>query len=256
MNAKKIIIVASPGELTNILYHGISKRYEINKVVIEEKPPLTAILKRRIKKKGVVKVIGQLTFRLFIYTILRAFSKKRIQEIQTEYDLSIKSIPSEKITYVTSINTTETIALLQKLSPELIVVSGTRIISEKVLSSVNAEWFNIHTGITPLYRGVHGGYWAITNHDKENCGVTIHKVDKGIDTGSILAQNIIRPQKNDNFYTYPYLQYAIGIHLFHEVITNFYTNTLSPLPAKTASRLWHHPTAWEYLYNYLFRRAQ
>ena len=41
----------------------------------------------------------------------------------------------------------------------------------------------MHAGITPQYRGVHGGYWAVVNNDPEHCGVTIHFVDKGIDTG-------------------------------------------------------------------------
>jgi folate-dependent phosphoribosylglycinamide formyltransferase PurN len=72
---------------------------------------------------------------------------------------------------------------LKAINPDLVIVNGTRIISKKVLSSINSKFVNIHVGITPKYRGVHGTYWALVNNDVENSGVTVHFVDEGIDTG-------------------------------------------------------------------------
>jgi methionyl-tRNA formyltransferase len=48
--------------------------------------------------------------------------------------------------------------------------------------------WGVHAGITPRYRGTHGGYWVLLNNDPGHCGVTIHLVDPGIDTGSIVAR--------------------------------------------------------------------
>ena len=88
------------------------------------------------------------------------------------------------------------------------LVNGTRIISKKTLESVPATFINIHTGITPAFRGVHGGYWAMATGKKNLFGTTVHYVDTGVDTGGIIEQVFIEPPKQDNFYTYPYLQYA------------------------------------------------
>lgn len=46
--------------------------------------------------------------------------------------------------------------------------------------------YNFHPGILPEYRGAATFSWAIINGEKE-VGVTLHKIDEGIDTGDILA---------------------------------------------------------------------
>jgi methionyl-tRNA formyltransferase len=45
---------------------------------------------------------------------------------------------------------------------------------QRKYSSINSKFVNIHVGITPKYRGVHGTYWALVNNDVENSGVTVH----------------------------------------------------------------------------------
>jgi len=45
--------------------------------------------------------------------------------------------------------------------------------------------FNFHHGILPHYRGVGTHSWAIINEESD-FGVTLHEVDKGIDTGPII----------------------------------------------------------------------
>src|SRR5690606_24425483 len=95
--------------------------------------------------------------------------------------------------WVPSVNATQCIDLVQKIEPDIVVVNGTRIISKKVLDAVPVSFINTHVGITPKYRGVHGAYWALACGDTDNCGVTVHLVDKGIDTGGILKQAVIAP---------------------------------------------------------------
>lgn len=102
---------------------------------------------------------------------------------------------------VTSINDSRVAELLDELAPDLVIVSGTRIIRAPVLRAAPAM-INIHAGITPLYRGAHGAVWAVIKEDPENVGVTVHRIDPGIDTGSILRQVYIAfdPQ-SDNLLT-------------------------------------------------------
>lgn len=49
--------------------------------------------------------------------------------------------------------------------------------------------YNIHFSKLPAYRGVGMAVWPILNGEKET-GVTLHKIDAGIDTGEIIAQRI------------------------------------------------------------------
>ena len=88
---------------------------------------------------------------------------------------------------VESINDPSVIEVLKQANPELVVVLGTSIIKEPVLAAAPC-FVNLHAGITPLYRGSHGQFWAVLNRDFDNIGTTLHVIDKGIDTGAILKQ--------------------------------------------------------------------
>ena len=90
--------------------------------------------------------------------------------------------------HVESVNDPETIRLLRTMQPTVIVVNGTRIISSEVLDAVDCPFINTHAGITPRFRGVHGGYWALVEGRPEMVGTTVHLVDEGIDTGGVLAR--------------------------------------------------------------------
>ena len=145
---------------------------------------------------------------------------------------------------VASVNDGRTVALLKEFSPRVVVVNGTRILDENLLNATSAVFLNTHVGITPLYRGVHGGYWALAVGDPEHCGVTVHKIDKGIDTGAIVAQALIKPTAADNFSTYPLLQIANAIPLLRQAIRDALDGKLETLPAPVGkSQLWSHPTA-------------
>lgn len=111
----------------------------------------------------------------------------------------------------------------------------------------------MHVGITPKYRGVHGGYWALANQDKDNCGVTVHFIDKGIDTGEVISQARINPDKKDNFTTYPLLQQIKGIELMKKVIRDIAENNIETFKPDLESKLWTHPTMFNYLFNRVFK---
>ncbi len=209
----KIILLTGKWDTTPIVYNFLKHHFGTSLVIMEDAVSKKVFLKKRINKLGWFTVAGQVLFQLFVANPLRMGSKKRISEILKEYQLSNTTIASSEIIHVSSVNADDCLRQLQKLKPDLVVVHGTRIISKKILQNVNSLFINIHAGITPRYRGSHGAYWALANADKDNCGVTVHLIDAGIDTGNILAQKRITLSDKDNFVTYPYLQLAEGLRL-------------------------------------------
>ncbi len=150
---------------------------------------------------------------------------------------------------VKSVNDPTCKKIIQKQNPDVVVVIGTRIISMEILNAIPAPFLNIHAGITPKYRNVHGAYWALVNNDVENCGVTVHLVDAGIDTGAVIFQESIKRTEQDNFVTYPFLQLAEGIKGLKQALHDIEENKLITKTAGKESNIWHHPTLWQYLYN-------
>lgn len=252
-----IVILSGPGHDSRALYNALKYSFIIDKVIIEKKVSRLKILQRRLKRLGLSIVFGQILFVIFIQPLLELIKRNRILEILAENDLVFNDLPNDIIVHVDSVNGTDTIELLQMINPFVVCVSGTRILSKELLNSVKATFINLHVGITPQYRGVHGAYWALVEDDIENCGVTVHIVDEGIDTGGVLYQSRIKLSPSDNFVTYPYLQLAEGIKLMKQAICDSLSNELKILDfSHRNSKLWYHPTAFNYIYNYYKRKIK
>jgi len=254
---KKIVLLCTECYSTTALYHYINKDYPVQAIITEEPLRGLALARRRFKRLGFFRVCGQIAFSLLVVPWLNLFSKKRVKEIQRSYSFEEKPLPAKNVSHFDNVNEEVCIAILAKLDPAIVLVNGTRIISKKVLDRCKAVFINIHAGITPQYRGVHGGYWALVNNDPEHCGVTIHLVDKGIDTGGILYQQKIQVTRMDNFTTYAYLQLGEGLPLIKKAVEDVFSNRLTPQQhAATPSKLWYHPTIWQYMYQRLFKRKR
>lgn len=249
MKNGKIVMLAGEGESTNIVYNALTAKFSIDKVIMEEPVPRSQFLKSRVKRLGLVKVLCQLLFKVSIIPLLKRRSQRRILEIKRSYGLFDEPVKQCDLVRVRSVNDQETLALLRQLNPEVVVVNGTRIISKRLLESIPARFVNMHAGITPLYRGVHGAYWSLVDGRKESCGVTVHLVDPGIDTGNILHQGLVVPSDADNFITYPYLQLASGIPLLVKSVGEIVNGMLQVKdPPEGASKLWSHPGFFEYIW--------
>lgn len=254
---KKIVLLCTECYSTTALYNYINKDYPIEAIITEEPLRGMALAKRRFKRLGFFRVSGQIAFSMLIVPILNFFSRSRIKEIKQSYFFDQSALPGEKITHFSTVNDEDCIVMMEKVNPDIVLVSGTRIISKKMLERCKAVFINMHAGITPQYRGVHGGYWAVANNDKDNCGVTIHLVDKGIDTGGILYQSKINLTGKDNFTTYPFLQLGEGLPLLKRSVEDALNGQLKSKPnSLLPGKLWYHPTIWQYLYNRIFRNKK
>lgn len=157
--------------------------------------------------------------------------------------------PPDAIHRFHSVNSSDTSKVLRSLRPAVVVVHGTRILARSTLRSTASIFLNLHAGITPEYRGVHGGYWALVEGKPEKVGSTVHLVDEGIDTGRVVERVVFRTESRDNFATYPYLHLRAGIPPLLRAVTSI----LDGVPLKpqaeigTKSVLRYHPTLWGYL---------
>lgn len=249
ISESRILLVCTDCTNTRILYHGIKNEIPVTHIITEQPVSRKHLIKRRIRKLGWWTTASQLLFQAVAVPLIRMRSSTRIKNILGKGGLDSSPMPEDRIIRVPSVNSDEFTDHLRSIQPDLILVNGTRIISAKTLASIQCPIINVHVGITPLYRGVHGAYWALSGKDREHCGVTVHRVDKGIDTGGILAQATIAPGPRDNFVTYPYLQMEKAIDLVRKVIPAMLDGTLVPARAPEGkSKLWYHPTIWQYLY--------
>lgn len=82
----------------------------------------------------------------------------------------------------------EALALLRGYEPELIVVAAFgQILPKELLDMPTYGCINVHASLLPKYRGAAPIQWAILNGDAVT-GVTIMRMDVGLDTGDMIAK--------------------------------------------------------------------
>jgi methionyl-tRNA formyltransferase len=105
------------------------------------------------------------------------------------YEEKYPKYPNTAILELENINTEAAYDFTKSFTPDLILVSGTRLVKEKMLTiHPSIGILNLHTGLSPYVKGgPNCTNWCIANNDFHLIGNTIMWIDKGIDTGNILT---------------------------------------------------------------------
>jgi len=131
----------------------------------------------------------------------------------------------------------EFIQELRALRPDVVAVAAYgQILPKSVLDLPQFGCLNVHTSLLPRYRGAAPIQWAIINGDTET-GVTIMKMDVGLDTGDILAQDRTPILPEDTSTTLHDRLARMGAEALVRVIPSFVAGEVSarPQPAEGVS---------------------
>jgi len=95
----------------------------------------------------------------------------------------------------------------------------------------SSELFNIHFSLLPAYRGMYTSAWPILNGEKHS-GVTLHKIDAGIDSGDIVDQIEFKIEYNDTARDLYFNYMKYGETLFKSNFKNIIENNYRAEPQK------------------------
>lgn len=138
--------------------------------------------------------------------------------------LSLPLIQPEKI------RSPEAIAQIQAWSPELIVVAAFgQILRPVILDLPRQGCLNVHGSLLPRWRGAAPIQAAILAGDPET-GITIMKMDPGVDTGPILSQRSLLISSDDTAGSLFEKMASIGADLLIETLPRYLSGGLSPQP--------------------------
>jgi methionyl-tRNA formyltransferase len=114
--------------------------------------------------------------------------------------------------------------------PDLIVVVAYgQILPQSLLDLPRFGCLNVHTSLLPRYRGAAPIQWAILNDDPHT-GVTIMKMDAGLDTGEILAQATTPIAADDTSQTLHDRLAIMGADLLVRTIPDYAAGRVPPHP--------------------------
>lgn len=163
-------------------------------VLLREKPSrMKKRIRREIERVGYFRFLDVLAFRLYYSFTLAgkdaAWKRELIDSFAGKFGQADR-VP-ELITH--SPNSPEAEAFVRSHQPDIVVARCKTLLAKRVFSIANKGTFVFHPGICPEYRNAHGCFWAMANGDLQKVGMTLLKVDEGIDTGPVFG-----------YYTYDY----------------------------------------------------
>lgn len=214
----KIVLLTSNSIQNKYLANRIEELHKIELTIIEERFDINSRLKNLLKSlkynpfKIAIKIIGK---------ILLFDVDKKIQQVFNENFSSYKYWP-KNVKLTSNINDAENVKILIAINPDLILVSGTRLIKNDILQ-LNPRFgiLNMHTGLSPYYNGGPScTFWCLYNNEPELIGSTVMFISSGIDTGNIIRSKTVEIESSDNHAKLEYKAVYLGVNLYCEVINS------------------------------------
>jgi methionyl-tRNA formyltransferase len=114
--------------------------------------------------------------------------------MKSYYDAQYHAYPATKLIDTENINSQEAFDFTSQINPDLIIVSGTRLIKKNMfLLNPGIGILNLHTGLSPYIKGgPNCTNWCIATKQYHLIGNTLMWIDAGIDTGNIVTTHIYR----------------------------------------------------------------
>jgi hypothetical protein len=157
-------------------------------VICEPRARLWKRIRREIKRVGPWRFVDVLAMRLYGRLVLAAQDSRWTEETLKKLEERYPEIPaSTKILETSNPNSRETEQLLRELEPDLILARCKNLLNERIFGLARIGTFVMHPGVCPEYRNAHGCFWALAMRDMQRVGMTLLKIDKGVDTGPVFG---------------------------------------------------------------------
>ncbi len=167
---------------------------EIKQVITTEpaKRSLTEKIKRTLKR-------GQYAERLrrSVYNRQNPADDNILSELLFNGSDPLKMPGGQRVKQVAGHNAPDCVELLEEQRPEVIVVYGTMLIANRVANLAQKYTLNMHTGLSPYYRGDSTLFWPVYYNQKDKLGVTVHELVAEVDGGGIVSTAKVDYEKGD-----------------------------------------------------------
>lgn len=91
-------------------------------------------------------------------------------------------------------------AAVAALAPDVLAVYGTGIVPDAVLGAARTVALNMHTGLSPWYRGTACAFWPLVEGRPEMVGATVHECTSAVDGGRIFWRGRAALRRGDGLH--------------------------------------------------------
>lgn len=145
-------------------------------------------LRREAGRVGVARLADVLAFQLYYRLTSARHDAAWKAQLQKTLDGALPPLAADvPRCHTPSPNSPEAQAFIARCAPDLMLALCKHILRERVFALARSGTFVLHPGICPEYRNAHGCFWALANGDVERVGLTLLRIDRGVDTGPVFG---------------------------------------------------------------------
>lgn len=220
-------------------------------IVLEEpKKKLWQRIQKEWKRIGGFRFIDVLALRLYYKLFLDAADRRWIRRELEKIARKYAPIPASTQTlYTDNPNSVRAKDFLKELQPDLVLARCRFILKEEVFTIASVGTFVMHPGICPEYRNAHGCFWALACRDLGNVGMTLLKIDKGVDTGPVYGYySYDYDEVNESHIIIQYRMTFENLETLEQRLCQIVKGNALPLDTSGRnSRVWGQPWLTEYI---------
>jgi hypothetical protein len=143
-------------------------------------------VKAQVRRTGVWRFLDVLAFRAY-YRLAHAaadrqFEKALVASLEERFG---PAPASARVLRASSVNDPETIQFLRDCRPDFVIARCKTLLKPAVFQVPAQGTYVLHPGICPEYRNAHGCFWALASRDLARVGLTLLRIDAGVDTGPV-----------------------------------------------------------------------
>ena len=151
-------------------------------------------VRREIKRSGLLGFLDVLAFRTLYRTMTarrdRAWEAGAADTLRRRFAAAPEC---GNVLRARSINSPECVEFIRSCRPDFMLARCKTIIKPQIFTIPPGGTYVLHPGICPEYRNAHGCFWALAAGDLSRVGLTLLRIDAGVDTGPVYG-----------YFTYPF----------------------------------------------------
>jgi hypothetical protein len=168
-------------------------------VLVVREPPsrLRKRVRREIRRVGYLRFLDVLAFRVYHAVgharADRAWECRALERMRARFPDS----PAAPRLVVGSPNGDDARRFIEQQAPDLAIARCKTLLQERVFTIPRLGTYVMHPGICPEYRNAHGCFWALANGEPQKIGMTLLRIDRGVDTGPVFAHFHVNPRPGE-----------------------------------------------------------
>ncbi len=214
----RIVILTTDNYEQRYVANRLADAFQIQAIFVDKK--IYSRKKKSYFRRGIVSFLGKASRILFL-KLINTHNTRRKTLVHLLGEMSLTFQDDNLIQPIDGLNTPETYAAIKSYNPDAILVYGTRIVKDNILDIAKDLSFNMHTGISPYYRGTACAFWPVVNNDLNMIGATIHECTSAVDGGEIYAVHHAKLEKGDNIHSAFARSVKVGADAYVKVVDDY-----------------------------------